>query len=121
MKHLFAFAVAVTFAAAAAHAQDDVVYAPGNGVSLPQLVKSVHAQYTSDAMRHKIRGSVILQAVVRPDGSVGDVTVKQSLDRLYGQDDACVRAVRQWQFKPGMKDGRAVAVRVEVKMAFTMK
>jgi periplasmic protein TonB len=121
MKHVVAFAVALACGAAAAHAQDDRVYRPGNGVSLPQLVKPVYAQYTSEAMRRKIKGSVILEAVVKSDGSVGDVTVKQSLDRLYGLDDACVYAMKQWQFKPGLKDGQAVAVLVAVTMAFTMK
>jgi TonB family protein len=123
MKQPLAFAVAavVALGAAAAHAQDEVVYQPGNGVSLPKLVKPVYAQYTSEAMRRKIKGGVILDAVVTSDGTVGDVVVKQSLDRLYGLDEACVRAMRQWQFTAGIKDGKAVAVRVEVMMTFTTK
>jgi protein TonB len=101
--------------------RDDVVYAPGNGVSLPEAVKYVKPQYAPEAMRHKVKGRVVLEAVVKSDGTVGDVDVKQSLDKRYGQDDDCVAALKQWQFKPGMKDGHAVAVRVDVTMAFTMK
>jgi hypothetical protein len=29
--------------------------------------------------------------------------------------------MKQWQFKPGMKDGKTVAVRIHVDMAYTLK
>jgi hypothetical protein len=29
--------------------------------------------------------------------------------------------MKQWEFKPGTKDGKPVGVRVEVKMKFTLK
>jgi protein TonB len=119
MKHLLAFAVALVFGAVV-HAQDEFVYRAGNGVSEPQIVTSVAPQYTSEALRHKITGAVVLDAVVKSDGTVGDVTVTQSLDRQYGLDDQCVRALKQWTFTPGMKDGKAVAVRVDVTMTFAM-
>jgi len=121
MKQLLALVVALALGAAVVHAQDEVVYRAGNGVSEPQLVKSVTPQYTSEAMRHKITGAAVLEAVVNPDGTVGDVTVTTSLDREYGLDDSCVRALKQWTFKPGMKDGKSVAVRVDVTMTFAMK
>jgi TonB family protein len=114
--------VAAALVAGVVHAQDaDGVYAPGAGVSLPQVVKQVKAEYTQEAMRQMIEGEVTLGVVVKPDGSVGDVTVKRSLDAVYGLDQEAVKAMKQWQFKAGMKDGKAVAVRVEVKIRFTLK
>jgi periplasmic protein TonB len=114
-------AVAFVLACAASgHAQDEVVYAQGNGVSTPKVVRDVKPQYTSEAMHEKIQGVVILEGVVKSDGTVGTVTVKQSLDRFYGLDDSCVRALKQWKFTPGMKDGKAVAVRITVTMTFAM-
>jgi len=107
--------------AAPAVAQDTTVYRPGNGVSLPQVVKQVKAEYTSEAMQQMIEGTVTLDVVVKADGAVGDVNVTQSLDAVYGLDDEAVKAMKQWKFKPGTKDGKPVAVRVEVKMAFTLK
>ena len=120
MKQLLAIAAAMTIGAAVVHAQAEVVYRAGGGVSEPQLVKSVAPQYTGEAMRHKITGAAVLEAVVKPDGTVDDVTVTKSLDREYGLDDSCVRALKQWTFKPGTKDGKAVAVRIDVTMTFTM-
>jgi protein TonB len=120
MKTLFAFAAVLSFAGAATYAQDEVVYRQGNGVSTPEVVRDVKPQYTSEAMRHKMTGAVVLEAVVKPDGTVADVTVTKSLDREYGLDDQCVRALKQWKFKAGMKDGKAVSVRVDVTMTFAM-
>jgi len=97
------------------------VYEPGDGVSLPQVVKQVKASYTSEAMRQMIEGDVMLGVVVRADGRVGDVQVKESLDAVYGLDQEAIKAMKQWEFKPGMKDGKAVAVRVDVKMRFTLR
>jgi TonB family protein len=45
----------------------------------------------------------------------------QSLDRQYGLDDEAVKAVRNWRFEPGRKDGIAVPVLVEIEMTFTMR
>jgi TonB family protein len=118
---LFGVWLAAILAVSSAHAQDTTVYTPGDGVSLPQVVKQVGPQYTSEAMRQMIEGEVVLDVVVKPDGAVGDVKVKQSLDSVYGLDEEAVKAMKQWQFKPGMKDGKAVAVRVEVKMRFTLR
>jgi len=106
--------------AAVARAQDEVVYRQGNGVSTPKVVRDVKPQYTSAAMHEKIKGAVLLDAVVRSDGTVGKVTVRQSLDRFYGLDDNCVRALKQWKFEPGMKEGKAVAVHITVTMTFAM-
>jgi hypothetical protein len=45
----------------------------------------------------------------------------QSLDPVYGLDDAAVSALHQWRFKAGTKDGKAVAIRVHIEMRFNLK
>ena len=102
-------------------AQEQTVYKPGNGVTLPAVVKQVKADYTQEAMDAHIEGTVGLQVVVLADGAVGDVKVTQSLDPTYGLDQQAVKAIKQWQFKPGTKDGKAVAVQVDVMIRFTLK
>jgi TonB family protein len=57
---------------------------------------------------------------VRADGSVGEVRVVRSLDKRYGLDEECVKALKQWQFTPGQKDGVAVPVIVDVEMTFSI-
>ena len=94
---------------------------PADDVSLPQLVKEVKPSYTRKARAAAIQGVVLLQAVVRSDGRVGDVRVVRSLDAKYGLDQQAVKAAKQWVFKPGMKDGKPVAVLVAVEMSFSLK
>jgi TonB family protein len=107
---------------AGAAAQDaPKVYRKGDGITLPRLVHDVKPKYTPGAMDAKIQGTVMLEAVVLEDGTVGDVEVVRSLDTVYGLDDESVKAVKQWQFEPGKKDGKPVAVRCEVEMSFTLK
>jgi protein TonB len=97
------------------------VFRPGDDVTPPRLLEEARPRYTPDAMRAKIQGSVFLQAVVEPDGTVGEVRVTRSLDRKFGQDDEAVKTLKKWRFTPGSKDGVAVPVLVEVQMSFSQK
>lgn len=106
---------------AAIHGQDQTVYAPGDGVTLPTVVERISPSYTAEAMRRQIQGSVTLSSVVLADGSVGEVRVTSSLDAETGLDQAAIDAMKQWRFKPGTKEGTPVAVRVECEMTFTLK
>ena len=62
-----------------------------------------------------------LETVVQPDGSVRDVKIVKSLDDVLGLDRQAVNAAKEWRFKPGTKDGKAVAVSVTLEMRFTLK
>jgi protein TonB len=96
-------------------------YRPGNGVSLPIVVREVKPQYTSDAMRAKVQGTVLLECVVRPDGSVGEVKVQRSLDSTFGLDLEAMKAARQWRFRPGTRLGEPVSVLVTIELTFTLR
>ena len=97
------------------------VYEAGDGVSLPKVEHEVKPEYTSEAKSAGIEGTVMLSTVVRADGTVGDVAVAKSLDATRGLDQQAVKAMKQWTFKPGTKEGQPVAVRVSVEMTFTLK
>jgi TonB family protein len=87
----------------------------------PVLLHETKPNYTSEAMRARIQGVALLECVVLPDGSVGDVRVVRSLDVQFGLDQQAVNALRQWRFRPGMKDGTPVAVLVTVEISFTLR
>jgi protein TonB len=97
------------------------VYQPGNGVTLPRIIREVKPQYTSDAMRAKVQGTVWLQCVVNRDGSVGDVQVLRSLDPTFGLDQEAMKAARLWKFSPGIRLGEPVPVFVTIEMQFTLR
>ena len=97
------------------------VYRPGNGVTLPRVLHEERPQYTSDAMRAKVQGTVLLECVVKPDGSVGDVQVIRSLDPTFGLDQQAVVAARKWRFAPGTRLGEAVPVLITIELTFTLR
>jgi periplasmic protein TonB len=96
-------------------------YRPGNGVSLPKVVREVKPQYTSDAMRAKVQGVVMLECVVKSDGTVGDVRIVRSLDSTFGLDQEAINAAKQWRFAPGTRMGEPVAVLVTIELTFTLR
>ena len=96
-------------------------YRPGNGVLLPKPLREVKPQYTADAMRAKVQGTVLLECVVLPDGTVGKVEVVRSLDSAFGLDQEAIKAARQWRFAPGTRFGEPVAVLVTIELTFTLR
>jgi periplasmic protein TonB len=96
-------------------------YRPGSGVEIPRVIREVKPNYTADAMRAKIQGVVELEAVVLPDGTVGEVNVTRSLDRTFGLDEEARKAVRQWRFVPGTRLGQPVPVLVTIELTFTLR
>jgi protein TonB len=96
------------------------VYTAADDVALPSVVRRVPAPYTSEAMARNIEGTARVEVTVRADGSIDQTTVKlaRSLDRYFGLDHEALRAARQWQFTPGTKDGKPVAVRIWIDFAF---
>jgi len=79
---------------------------------LPEAVTKVVPTYPTD---RKLEGTVVVQALVLEDGSVGDVRVVSSVPML---DEAAIAAVRQWRFKPARAGGTPVAVWVAVPVRF---
>jgi periplasmic protein TonB len=91
----------------------------GNGVIPPTLAREVKPLYTDEARRRRLEGDVVLEIVVRRDGSVGNVRVLRTLGA--GLEQKAVEAVRQWRFGPATRQGAPVDVVVEVSVGFTLR
>lgn len=96
-------------------------YRVGSGVSTPRILREVKPQYTADALRAKIQGTVWLDCVVMPDGTVGRVEVTKSLDSVFGLDQEAIKAVKQWRWAPGLRQGLPVPVLVSVELTFNLR
>jgi TonB family protein len=94
-------------------------YRPGSGITPPRLLREVKAAYTEDARRAGVSGDVLLDIVVRHDGSVGDVRLRRGLG--LGLDQQAITAVRQWRFAPATRQGAPVDVLVEVAVEFVLR
>jgi TonB family protein len=94
-------------------------YRPGSGITAPAIVREVKPDYTEEGRRRNVEGDVVLEIVVRSDGTVGSVTLVQGLGA--GLDQRAVEAVRQWRFSPAKRYGTPVDVIVEVAMEFKLR
>ncbi len=97
-----------------------VFMAGDDGIELPRLTHEVGPRYPKEAAAARIQGSVQIQAVVLPDGTVSAVRVTKSLDRRWGLDDEAVTAVSQWRFDPGTRFGTPVPVLVTLTVSFSL-
>jgi TonB family protein len=103
-------------------AQDDdpsEVHQPGGDVQTPRLLKEVKPHYSERAKKARIEGEVLMECVVGADGKPRDFTIVRSLDPEL--DQAALDAARLWEFEPGTRRGKPVAVKVTIAMAFTLK
>jgi protein TonB len=92
------------------------VFSIGGGVSQPSIIKKVEPEYSEEARKAKWQGTVTLMVVVDETGHARDLKVMQSLG--LGLDEKAMEAVEKWVFKPGMKDGRPVAVYATIQVTF---
>jgi TonB family protein len=94
------------------------VFRIGGGVSAPVAVEKHEPQYSSEARINKYQGTVVLSIVIGADGIPLDFRVMRSLG--LGLDQKAIEAVRQWRFKPGMKEDQPVSVKATVEVNFRM-
>jgi protein TonB len=94
-------------------------YRPGSGIEPPKLLHEVKPSYTEDARLRRIEGEVVMEIVVRRDGSVGDLRILRGLGG--GLNERAVQAVRQWRFSPARRLASPVDVIVEVSVEFKLR
>ncbi|PTY07593.1 hypothetical protein DB347_04995 [Opitutaceae bacterium EW11] len=84
--------------------------------SKPALVRNVRPLYPAELKQKGIAGEAVISFVVDASGTTTGVLVDRATHEAFGI--AAAEAVRQWQFTPGTKDGRAVECRVTVPIVF---
>ena len=97
---------------------------PGvGGVTEPELIPEtkVEPEFPELARRARIQGKVILQVIVRKDGTVGNIQVLKEPAADLGFSEAAVAAVSQWHYRPAQQNGRPVDVFMTVVVNFTIE
>ena len=94
-------------------------YRPGSGITPPSLIREVKPVYTEEGRHRSVEGDVVMEVVVRADGSIGTVRVLQGLGS--GLDQRAIDAVRQWRFSPARRYGTPVDVLVEIAVEFRLR
>ena len=91
---------------------------PGNGVKAPVLIFAPTPEFSDEARRNKYQGICMITVVVDAQGIPHNPVVVQRLGE--GLDEKALEAIPQYRFKPGMKDGRAVATRITIEVNFRL-
>lgn len=92
------------------------------GVEPPLFLKKVSPEYPKRAIKIKLEGFVILEAVLRKDGTVDDVIVLRGLGKgKFGFEESAITAVKQWEFRPGTLNGEPSDVKMTLKIDFVLK
>lgn len=90
----------------------------GSEVPVPRRTHFVMPAYPAEAVAAGLRGIVILEIVIDPEGRVAFAEVVRSVPPF---DDAALAAVRQWTYEPTRAEGKPVSVRLTVPITFAIK
>jgi len=113
---LLLITLCLTFNAKWAAGQGEPVRVGGD-IKPPPKVKDVKPLYPPMARQARTQGVVILEVTIAEDGKVKAVKVLKSLALLEG---AAIEAVKQWEFKPTLVNGKPVAIIMPVAVNFRL-
>ncbi|MBW4037743.1 MAG: TonB family protein [Acidobacteria bacterium] len=88
----------------------------GGGVSKPVVLYSVEPEFSEEARKAKFSGNVEVYLWVDQNGKPSHIRVVRGVG--MGLDEKAVEAVRQYKFKPAMKDGKPVMVDLYIDVNF---
>lgn len=94
------------------------IFHVGDGVSPPRPIFTPEPEFSEEARKAKFQGVVVLTIIVGTDGRVHSPRVARSLG--MGLDEKAIETVKIWKFDPSKKDGRAVAVEMNVEVGFNL-
>jgi len=98
---------------------DTCVYVPeGNGIKYRHPLHMPDPEYSEAARKAKITGTVVLAVAMNAGDTVDAVKVIRPLEP--GLDQNAVDAVKQWKFTSATKDGKLVAVQIDVEVGFRL-
>jgi TonB family protein len=94
-------------------------YVAGWGVATPKDVFRPSPSYTDRARQARINGIVVVEFVVRKNGTVGDCKILRGLG--YGLDESAIQTITtQWRFQPGTFKGKPVDVKAMAEVTFKL-
>jgi protein TonB len=87
------------------------------GVAVGLLIQKTPPVYPSLARTARVSGTVVIQATITKNGTVGKVSVVNGPKMLQ---DAALEAVKTWRYRPYLLDGEPVEAETTVSVNFTM-
>jgi len=89
------------------------------GISAPTVIKRVEPRYTDEARQARLAGTVILQAVIKTNGTADILKVVKPLP--LGLTESAVEAIQQWRFRPAVRNGKEIPVPTNIEVVFNLE
>jgi protein TonB len=86
------------------------------GAGTPKCTYMPNPPYTDEARKFACSGTVVLSAVVEPNGTVKPFRIERGLP--FGLNDSSLKSLQNWKCTPAMLDGDPVAVFVPIEVTF---
>lgn len=83
-----------------------------------RLLLKPEPQYTEEARRNQVTGTVILRVIFSSEGEVDQIQAVRTLP--FGLTERAIAAARQIKFVPAMKGGQAVSVHMQLEYNFNL-
>jgi protein TonB len=81
-------------------------------------LKWVEAEFSDQARRKRVSGTVLLTMLISEEGQPTTVSVVVPLGS--GLDEEALKAARQYRFKPATLDGIAIPARITLEVSFRL-
>ena len=100
---------------------------PGDLVALnmvdtpPILLRRVQPKYPPVALNQNIEDKVLINALISEEGEVIETRIIRGEKGVHGFNQASEEALRQWRFRPAIKDGVKVKVWKPILITFKKK
>ncbi|HEY6805954.1 MAG TPA: energy transducer TonB [Pyrinomonadaceae bacterium] len=86
--------------------------------SKARLISKPEPQYTEDARKNQVTGTVVLKVVFASSGQVTNIRTVSGLP--YGLTERAIAAARQIKFVPATKDGHQVSMWMQLEYNFNL-
>lgn len=90
----------------------------GGGVTAPVLLSKIEPEFSEEARKAKLQGTVVLVAEIDTEGRVRRMRIVRNLG--LGLDEKAMEAVNQWKFRPGLKNGKPAVVAAVIEVTFRL-
>ena len=90
----------------------------GGNVQAAKLIFKVNPSYPATAKQEGRQGTVLMQAVILKDGTVGSLNLMPGADTDLAE--ASLEAVKQWRYSPTLLNSEPVEVATEIQVNFTL-
>lgn len=94
------------------------IFAPKDVTVKARILSRPEPQYTEEARKNQVSGTVVLRAVFSSGGQVTNIRTVSGLP--YGLTERAIAAARMIRFTPAMKDGHAVSQYIQIEYNFNL-